>query len=118
MLRSKVWRPRFWPTHPEPPGRLGYARAVARRGCLQWLDVDGLKGGASLLDQGEAVLARFEPGRAVPRRETPQVERRRARLPVTRQAGASKRCPDHDVAPPALRSLMGAKEEEKAAPRA
>jgi hypothetical protein len=40
------------------------ARAVARRGCLIWLDVDGPKGGASAAWIRRGYSRRSEPGRA------------------------------------------------------
>ena len=51
-----------------------------------------------------------------PERRNATVERRKGAR-AARHAGAFARCPRYE-APPALRSLMGAKKEEKAAPRA
>ena len=42
-----MWRPGFLATQPGSRVVSDTARAVARRGCLQWLDADGLKGGAN-----------------------------------------------------------------------
>ena len=50
--------------------------------------------------------------------EIAAVERREARLPVTRQVGAFVEVPDVICAVPALRSLMVEGEELKAPPRA
>ena len=50
--------------------------------------------------------------------EIAAVERREARVPVTRHAGAFVRCPVVICAVPALRSLMVEGEELKAPPRA
>jgi hypothetical protein len=57
------------------------------------------------------------PGRAVPRGETPPVERRKARVPVTRHAGTLIRCPGYPRHS-ALRSLILREKEMKAPPRA
>jgi len=45
--------------------------------------------------------------------EIAAVERREARLPVTRQVGAFVEVPDVICAVPALRSLMGMREERR-----
>ena len=62
------------------------------------------------LDRGEVRLACPAPGRAVPSRETPQVERREACVPVTRHAGAFAKVPGVDLAPSALRALTPVRE--------
>jgi hypothetical protein len=87
------------------------ARAVARRGCLQWLDADGLKGGASRLDKARS--ARWsEPGRAARAERRHMWSAGRARVPVTRHAGAFTEVPSRYEAPPALRSLFYGRGEE------
>ena len=63
------------------------ARAVARRGCLRWLDVDRMKGGAGArLDRGEVKARPSGARKSGPRGETSQVERREVRVPVIRHA--------------------------------
>ena len=54
------------------PSMAGRGRTEGRRKCR--------------LDRGEVRLVCPAPGRAVPRGETPQVERREVRVPVTRRA--------------------------------
>ena len=84
------------------PGRCAYAssaRVVSDHrpcpsqdgGCLRWLDVDRMKGGAGArLDRGEVKARPSGARKSGPRGETPPVERREARVPVTRHAGASQ----------------------------
>src|SRR6266849_10697313 len=49
-------------------------------GCLRWLDVDRMKGGAGArLDRGEVKARPSGSRKSGPRGETPQVERRKAR---------------------------------------
>src|SRR5689334_1628171 len=44
MLAEQVWRPGFCLRKQKSGSSRVTARAIARWGCLQWLDVDGLKG--------------------------------------------------------------------------
>ncbi len=53
-----------------------------------------------------------------PRQKSPQVERRRARLPVTRQAAPSQRCQTKTLRPTGAPLPLGGRKEMKAAPRA
>src|SRR5258705_3128145 len=78
------------------PGRLGPPPAPRKRGCLRWLDVDRMKGGAGArLDRGEVKARPSGARKSGPSRETPPVERREARVPVARHAGAFTRCPGY-----------------------
>src|SRR4051812_19393502 len=90
MLRSRVWRPGSVFTQVRARVVSDNARAVARRGCLQWLDADGLKGGASWLDKARS--ARWsEPGRAPETRDATSGAPGGARAGHTAR-GTSKGC--------------------------
>src|ERR1700752_1013359 len=88
MLRARMWRPvrcayassaRVVSDHRPRPSQDG--------GCLRWLDVDRMKGGAGArLDRGEVKARPSGARKSGPRGETPQVERREARVPLTRRA--------------------------------
>ena len=78
-----------------------------------------MKGSANCcLDNGECLGAPVRQRSTVAGPKIAAVERREARVPVQRHAGAFVRCPVVTSATPALRSLMQMREEVKAqAPR-
>src|SRR5262245_45510375 len=94
MLRSRVWRPGFCAYASRSPGRLGPPPAPIARWGLPWMAGRGRTEGRrnGRLDRGEVAFVCPDP-EGGPRGETPPVERRKARLPLTRQAGAFKGCP-------------------------
>ncbi len=113
-----MWRPRFLADATRAPGRLGPPPAPSQDGAaLQGLDVDGLKGGANAVRIGARLCSSARARKSGPEARDATVERRRARVPVTRHAGASAKVPlvtmrlNRRSAP-----SMGARKEMKARP--
>ncbi len=103
----------------QSPGRLGSPPAPSQDGgCLKWLDVDGLKGGARCrLDRGEVMLVGPSPEERPERRNATSGAPEGARA-GHKARGRLRKVPSTTKRRPALRSLMGArKEEEGGAPR-
>ncbi len=76
--RSRVWRPGFC-VHATQGSGSSRITARARRktgAALQWLDADGLKGGANARLDRARLCSPARARKSGPRRETPQVERR------------------------------------------
>ena len=89
-------------------------------GCLRWLDVDRMKGGqVARLDRGEAKASSVRSPEERPRRETPPVERREVRVPVTTARGPLREVPSCYPAPfGAPLPHVGEGKESDGAPRA
>ena len=110
-----MWRPRFLADAARTPGRLGPPPAPSRDGAaLQGLDVDGLKGGANAAWIGARLCSSARARKSGPEPRNATVERRRARLPVTRQAGAFLEVPLLSMRLTGAPLPHGSEEEEKA----